>query len=140
MSALRTSFLAAALLAVAGPASAKKGGPATLPPGDWVVTYDYNIADVSDLDSLSPYWEAVVYSNGDLELTLLAFPMFGGYLPTSVWGTWDTRRGGKTLVMDPDPYTHLEGTLQSDGCYEGTLEVTSHASTLHGLFEACPVP
>lgn len=129
-------LVALALLALSLPASAGRSssGPT---PGDWVITYDYTS---STLDSMSPYWEATLDPNGDLELTLLAFPMFGAYLPTSVWGDWDTRRRGRTLRLYPDAYTELEGQSVGGGCYAGTITYTDSQGSMTGVWEGCPLP
>lgn len=131
------SLAAFALLALSLPADAAKGGrskgPAT---GDWVIQYEYGVASLSPD---APYWEATLHSGGDLELTLLAFPQIAAFFPTSVWGTWDTLRGGRTLVLDPDPYTHLEREAIGAGCYAGTITYTDSVGTQSGPWEGCPL-
>jgi len=137
MSMIRTAlaFAAVALsLSVSTPAVA---GPSSALHGDWVMTYDWYSPT---LTSTSPYWEATLHSGHNLELTLLAFPMLGAYMPTSVWGDWETKKGGKKLILDPDAFTHVEAWLASDGCYDGTITYTDSYGSMSGPFEACPVP
>lgn len=132
------SLAAFALLALSLPAAAAKGGKAKGPTtGDWVI--QYGASGVSALSPDAPHWEATLHGGGDLELTLLAFPQIAAYFPTSVWGTWDMARGGRTLILDPDPYTHLEGEPVGDGCYAGTITYTDSVGTQSGPWEGCPL-
>jgi hypothetical protein len=134
MSAARIAALA--LLTLSLPAAAASGGGSKGPDmGDWVITYDY---DTTSLDASSPYWEAALYPAGDLELTLLAFPVIQAYLPTSVWGTWESRRGGRELVLRPDRFTELTGWAAGGGCYAGQIVVTDSSGTRTGVWEGCP--
>lgn len=125
-----------AALALLGLSTTAFAGPPPVATGDWEISYDYN---ATTLDAASPYYEATLHAGGDLELTVLGFPMAGLVLPTSVWGSWTSKKGGKRLVLRPDPYTTLSGRPIGGGCYAGTITYTDSYGTMTGVWEGCPL-
>jgi hypothetical protein len=130
------SALSLAAFALLGLSTTAAAAPPSVQTGDWEISYDYYS---TELDAMSPYWEATLHTGGDLELTVLGFPMMGLVLPTSVWGTWREKKGGKRIVLQPDRFTKLTGKHIGDGCYAGTITYTDSQGSMSGVWEGCPL-
>lgn len=130
------SALPLVAFALLGLSTTAQAAPPSVQTGDWEISYDYYS---TTLDAMSPYYEATLHPGGDLELTALGFPMMGLHLPTSVWGTWVSKKGGKKVVLRPDRFTKLVGWHIGDGCYAGTITYSDSMGSMTGVWEGCPL-